>query len=1039
MSDIPAKATASGRAPGDIVWQSSPPGSIYDHIKVASFSIGPDGTVDQWSERAARLFGVDAEEVVGRDPVEAFVPPELRVRGHRKMAEILDGREWTGVVPFRMRADPQAPAPHGHRADPAGSVDGLAEIYVMPTRTERDDPAAVCIAVDVRVLRRIETDLAASQAIFGQSPFGFVLFGTDLRVLRVNDRFTSVFGERPEGHRGRTARDYLSGGEADRLEAALRHVLERGGALNDLTLAGYVPGGEDRRDWSIDLYRVHSGSGRPLGVAALATDVTRRQAAAREAASARRNLALLNEAGSRIGNSLDLETTARELLDVAVPGFCDLASVDLYQGLLTGDDRAPGLTDGSGELRRVAFASAVSDLLPFLRDRTAPADEDPAALPGRPRLPGARGARDDTGDGNAPHSDGGASDRAGVGGGDSDIGGDRTDGTGGGDRTDAVGGGDRRDRTDVTGGGPGPGGGREPGDEPQQEPSSAPGSAAPHPASAPDARSDQERLQDWSASPAGPFTVGRRTEGAQRPADPYARARAGRQGRDPHEPGGAGRQGSGHGGAASVSVGAVHRYPPGSPRAEVLRTAAPGLLPGRDGDLVQSTLAVPMVAHDKVVGLAQFARTKGSEPFGERDRALAVELAARAAVFIDNARLYRREHERALILQRSLLPPGDPEAAGLDIACRYLPGTTATEVGGDWFDVIELPGHRTALVVGDVMGRGLRAAVAMGELRTAVRTLALLDLEPADVLSHLDEIAQGLGSPQQTTRAALQDQDTDLAEVYLATCVYAVYDSVTRRCTFANAGHLPPVVLEPGGADRPAQLLDVPPGMPLGVGGEPFEEVTVELPEGALLALYTDGLVESRHQPLDEGLEAFRNALTDPALPLEDACDHVLTSLDTHHGEDDIALLMARVKGLPANAVGDWSLPREPRSVGRAREYARAQLADWDLEALADTTELLVSELVTNALRYGEGEIRLRLLLDRTLVCEVWDAGLVQPRRRRARDTDEGGRGLQLVGLLSASWGSRRTPHGKTVWFELALPDGDEKIADPTEALLSLF
>lgn len=152
-------------------------------------------------------------------------------------------------------------------------------------------------------------------------------------------------------------------------------------------------------------------------------------------------------------------------------------------------------------------------------------------------------------------------------------------------------------------------------------------------------------------------------------------------------------------------------------------------MPGVDGDLVQTTLVVPMVAHDTVVGLVQFSRTKGSESFGERDRALAVELAARAAVCIDNARLYRREHERALILQRSLLPPGDPEAAGLDIACRYLPGTAATEVGGDWFDVIELPGHRTALVIGDVMGRGLRAAVAMGELRTAVRTLAQLDLE----------------------------------------------------------------------------------------------------------------------------------------------------------------------------------------------------------------------------------------------------------------------------------------------------------------------
>lgn len=856
--------------PGDPVWQSSPPGSIYDYIKVASFSIGPDGLVDQWSLRAEQVFGIPAERAVGMDPIEAFIDPDLREQGQRKMAEILDGREWTGVVPFR--------APD--TADGQRGEEGLAEVYVMPTRTEDGEKAAVCIVVDVRTLRRIETDLAASQAIFGQSPFGFLLIDSDLRVRRANHRFASLFGGTPDDHRGRGVHDYLSRPEAERVTATLRRVLESGDSITDMHITGFLPGSDERRHWSINLYRVHSGSGRPIGIAWLGLDITARRAAAREAAAARRNLALLNEAGARIGNSLDLETTARELLDVVVPGFCDLATVDLYQGLLAGDETPPGLADGSAEVRRVAFASAVSD---------------------------------------------------------------------------------------------------------------------------------------------APFV----------------------------------------GGGASVAVGAVHHYPFNSPCADALRTARPQFVPGEEGGLVQSTLAVPMVAHDTVVGLAQFARTKGSEPFGERDRDLAVELAARAAVCIDNARLYRREHERALILQRSLLPPGDPVASGLDIACRYLPGNAASdrpsEVGGDWFDVIELPGHRTALVVGDVMGRGLRAAVAMGELRSAVRTLALLDLEPAEVLSALDEIARGLGAPggvQQATRAARRPREADLSEVYLATCVYAVYDSVTRRCTFANAGHLPPVLVEPGEA---ALMLDVPPGMPLGVGGEPFEEVEVELPEGALLALYTDGLVESRDHPLDEGLEAFVGALTDPARPspghqppaaerradrypnLEDVCDHVLNTLDSHHGEDDIALLMARVQGLPAESVGDWTLPREPRSVGRAREYARGQLLSWDLEPLVDTTELLVSELVTNALRYGEGEIRLRLLLDRTLVCEVWDSGLVQPRRRRARDTDEGGRGLQLVGLLSAAWGSRRTPRGKTVWFELPLPDGENGLVDPAEALLSLF
>ncbi|EFL23497.1 putative membrane protein [Streptomyces himastatinicus ATCC 53653] len=873
----PASGSASASVPGSMlgamsdVWQSSPPGSIYDYIRIASFSLGSDGRIAQWSERAAELLGLTAAQAVGKDPVDAFVPAELRETGRRKVADILDGREWTGLVPYRS---PQAP----------GGV-SIAEVYVMPSQDEDGERTALCIAVDVGALRGLETDLAASQAVFGQSPLGFFLFGTDLRMLRVNERFATVFGRPVEEYRGATAHDLLPRGEADRLAAALRQVLDSGSSLTDMPIMGPVPGSHDRRRWSVSLYRLHSGSGRPIGIAGLATDVTGRRRAEQEAAGVRRNLALLNEAGARIGTSLDLETTARELLDVAVPQFCDLASVDLYQGLLSGDETPPGLADGSAELRRVAFASAVSD--------------GPVAFGDIYRT-------DDSGQGELPKP---------------------------------------------------------------------------------------------------------------------------------------------------IDVGEVHRYPFHSLCAHALRTAQVRVVTGRDsgegmelGAMLQSTLLVPMVARDTVVGLAQFSRTKGSEPFGERDRALAVELAARAAVSIDNARLYRREHERALILQRSLLPPGDPEAAGLDIACRYLPGNAATEVGGDWFDVIELPGHRTALVVGDVMGRGLRAAVAMGELRTAVRTLALLDLEPAEVLSALDEIARGLGAPGGSTagRAAGRSADasSDLSEVYLATCVYAVYDPVTRRCTFANAGHLPPALVEPG---EGALLMEVPPGMPLGVGGEPFEETEVELPDGALLALYTDGLVESRDHALDEGLQDLRTALsTDegadrPDSSLEDICDHVLSSLDTHHGEDDIALLMARVQGLPSGSVGDWQLPSDPQSVGRARELAREQLESWGMEGLVDTTELLVSELVTNALRYGEGEIRLRLLLDRTLVCEVWDGNLVQPRRRRARDTDEGGRGLQLVGLLSAGWGSRRTPHGKTVWFELALPDGESSGPDSVEALLSLW
>ncbi|WP_326807605.1 ATP-binding SpoIIE family protein phosphatase [Streptomyces sp. NBC_01775] len=631
----------------------------------------------------------------------------------------------------------------------------------------------------------------------------------------------------------------------------------------------------------------------------------------------RRALALLNAAGARIGNSLDLETTARELLDVAVPQFCDLASVDLYENVLAGDEPRP----------------------------VGPAPDDE---------PAGSGAAANGAVGTAAHN--------GV------L--------------------PRRRRGPV--GSP---------------------------------RGEVRRVAFASAVSDAPYGYGladdeNRPEGAGAP-QPYL--------------------------GQPAEVGSTHCYADHSPYALALRTGRVQNIQGQDGSVpaqfgavVQSTLAVPMVARDRVLGLAQFSRAKGSEPFGERDGALAAELAARAAVCIDNARLYRREHERALILQRSLLPPGDPEAAGLDIACRYLPGNPATEVGGDWFDVIELPGHRTAIVVGDVMGRGLRSAVAMGELRTAVRTLALTDMEPAEVLGALDEIARGLGDApnKRHSRRAQRGADTDLSEVYLATCIYAVYDPVSRRCTFANAGHLPPILVEP---DEPALLLEVPKGVPLGVGGEPFEEIEVELPDGAMLALYTDGLVESRDHPLDEGLDRFRSALTDAAEPLEDTADRVLRTLNVHHGEDDIALLVARVEGLDEGNVGDWTLPPEPRSVARARELAREQLAAWQLGALGDTAELLVSELVTNALRYGEGNIRLRLMLDRTLVCEVWDAGQVQPRRRRAHDTDEGGRGLQLVDLLSSGWGSRRTPTGKAVWFQMPRPEEGAVTPDPTEALLSLF
>ncbi|MEV4438578.1 PAS domain-containing protein, partial [Streptomyces sp. NPDC049577] len=301
------------------MWQNSPPGSLYDYIRVATFSLGPDGRIEQWSERAGELFGITARQAVGRDPHDVFTRDGGRLPVAPFLADGgLDGRTWTGLVPYQR----------------TGERPGLAEIYVMPSENPHGERAALCVAVDVRALRGIETDIAAAEAVFGQSPLGFFFFGTDLTLLRVNESFAQTFGHPAAWHRGRTPHDFLPRAEAERLTAALRQVLDTGKPVADIQLVGPVPGSPERRRWSVSLYRLHSGGGRPIGVAAIATDVTGRRRAEREAAGVRRNLALLNEASARIGNSLDLETTARELLDVAVPQFCDLASVDLYQGLL---------------------------------------------------------------------------------------------------------------------------------------------------------------------------------------------------------------------------------------------------------------------------------------------------------------------------------------------------------------------------------------------------------------------------------------------------------------------------------------------------------------------------------------------------------------------------------------------------------------------------------------------------------------------------------------------------------------------------------
>ncbi|MEW1908291.1 SpoIIE family protein phosphatase [Kitasatospora sp. NPDC085895] len=424
---------------------------------------------------------------------------------------------------------------------------------------------------------------------------------------------------------------------------------------------------------------------------------------------------------------------------------------------------------------------------------------------------------------------------------------------------------------------------------------------------------------------------------------------------------------------------------------------------------VHALLTVPLQARGVVLGMASFWRSDRPEPFDEDDRSVAEELVARAALCIDNARRYTREHAMAVTLQHSLLPGGLPDQSALDLAYRYLPAQSG--VGGDWFDVIPLSGARVALVVGDVVGHGLHAAATMGRLRTAVHTFSALDLPPDELLGHLDDLVNRI------------DQDASLdgdAPITGATCLYAIYDPVALRCTMARAGHLLPAVAHPDGS---VEFPELPAGAPLGLVGMPFEAVDIDLPEGSHLVLYTDGLVEDRHRDIDEGLELLRASLAArPGLTPEKTCDSVLEAMLPASPTDDIALLVARTRALPAENVDAWEVPADPSAVSGVRGEVSRRLAEWGLDDLAFTTELILSELVTNAIRYGGGPIRVRLLRDRTLICEVSDSSSTSPHLKYAASTDEGGRGLFLVAQFAERWGTRYTDTGKVIWAEQLLP-----------------
>ncbi|WP_255345571.1 SpoIIE family protein phosphatase [Streptomyces chartreusis] len=426
---------------------------------------------------------------------------------------------------------------------------------------------------------------------------------------------------------------------------------------------------------------------------------------------------------------------------------------------------------------------------------------------------------------------------------------------------------------------------------------------------------------------------------------------------------------------------------------------------------VHSALLAPMQARGRTLGFAAFLRHRRQDPFEEEDLLLAQEITAHAAVCLDNARRYTREHSTAETLQRSLLPLRLPDQSAIEIASRYRPAGSPAGVGGDWFDAVPLSGARVALVIGDVVGHGIEASVAMARLRTAMRTLADIDLPPEELLTHLDDVVIPLTAEGNGAAAG-----TQITGGMAATCLYAVYDPVSRRCTFARAGHPLPVVKRPEGT---ADVLEIPVGPPLGLGGLPFEAAEVELPEGSIVALYTDGLVQARGGDPDAGLAALRRVLEGPVDSLEAACDAILAELLSESPDDDVALLLVRTRALGADRVAVWDVPNDPAVVSRMRKKASEQLNVWGLEDSAFVTELVVSELVTNAIRYGEPPIQFRLIHDHpSLICEVSDASSTSPHLRRARVFDEGGRGLLLVAQFAQRWGTRHTRQGKTIWAE---------------------
>ncbi|MFB7550115.1 SpoIIE family protein phosphatase [Streptomyces sp. NPDC056154] len=673
----------AGRAPG------SPSGGLIDLLSVSAVVLDARGRVVFWSPQAQQIFGYSAREALGRSAARLMVDEQHLDLVTELFSKVMaEGTSWAGAFPVRHKD---------------GST-RLVEFRNVRLEGEHGVFYALGIAADQAVLQRVERDLALSARLVSQSPTGLGILDPDLRYLVVNPTLERINGRPADRQVGRPVREVLDFMDAGPVETAMRRVLDSGDPLVNQFALAPTPSDPGRvHAWSASYYRLEDSAGQVLGLALELMDVTEQHRASSEAAAARRRLALIADASTRIGTTLDLDTTADELARTCVPEPADLAAVDLLEAVLQGGD-SDGAPDGPVALRTLAVAA-----------HPAPAV---SVLSGHP------------------------------------------------------------------------------------------------------ARYEPDHLITRCIATGRPVL------------------------------------------AAHITAQDLAHIAP-SHAATILNEAG-----------AHSCLAVPLIARGRVLGALGLARARNPLPFSEDDTTLALELASRAAVSIDHARWYQNQRQAAENLQRSLLPQKPPYRPGLDIACRYQPASTICGIGGDWYDVIALSGDKTALVIGDVMGSGTGAAATMGQLRTATRTLAGLDLDPAAVLRHLDRITGDL-------------------EQRFATCTYAVYDASRACCSIATAGHLPPVLIPAVGAPR---FLDLPTGAPLGVGSVPFETSRLRIEPGDRLLLYTDGLIETRSHALDTRLAVLLRLLARSPRRLEETCDHLLDALRRRDEPDDVALLLARAR-----------------------------------------------------------------------------------------------------------------------------------------------